>query len=162
MLSIPYTTLVLAAGIGSLAAAANAAESYDLTNCGASTVTTVSATEELTVMSVSTKGITRSNSANKAFDNATYECASVVSVAGVQRNGLGYCKFMVPDGDFVVGEQVLDSTGGGKWKSLQGTGKWKGITGGGEFVPLTSGKPIVAGTGQGCVTATGTYELSSK
>jgi hypothetical protein len=113
-------------------------------------------------MSVNTKGITRSNSANKAFDNATYECASVVSVAGAQRNGLGYCKFMVPDGDFVVGEQVLDSTGGGKWKSLQGTGKWKGITGGGEFVPLTSGKPIVAGTGQGCVRATGTYELSSK
>jgi hypothetical protein len=57
---------------------------------------------------------------------------------------------------------VLDSTGGGKWKFLQGTGKWKGITGGGEYVPLTSGKPIVAGTGQGCVKATGTYELSGK
>ena len=89
MLSIPYTTLVLAAGIGFLAAAANAAESYDITNCGASTVTTVSATEEVTVMSISTKGITRSNPANKAFDNATYECVSVVSVAGAQRNGLG-------------------------------------------------------------------------
>jgi hypothetical protein len=67
---------------------------------------------------------------------------------------------MVPDGDFVVGEQVLDSTGGGKWKFLQGTGKWKSITRGGEFVQLTSGKPIVAGTGQGCVRASGTYELS--
>src|SRR6266852_6184196 len=71
MLTRPYVTLVLAAAV------ANAAESYDVTNCGASTVTTVSATEELTVMSVDTKGITRSNSANKAFDNATYECASV-------------------------------------------------------------------------------------
>ena len=118
MLNILYTTLVVAAGIGSLAAAANAVESYELTTCSASTVTTVSATEELTVMSVNTKGITRSNSANKSFDNATYECASVVSVAGTQRNGLGYCKFMVPDGDFVVGEQVFDSTGGGKWKFL--------------------------------------------
>jgi hypothetical protein len=59
MLSIPYTTLVLAAGIGSLAAEANAAESYDLTNCAASTVTTVSATEELTVMSLDNKGIAR-------------------------------------------------------------------------------------------------------
>jgi hypothetical protein len=162
MLSIPYTTLVLAAGIGSLTAAANAAESYDITNCGASTVTTVSATEEVTVMSVNTKGITRSNSANKAFENATYECASVVSVAGVQRSGLGYCKFMAPDGDFFVGEMMPDSTGGGKWKFSQGTGKRKGITGGGEYLPLTSGKPIVAGTGQGCVRATGTYELSSK
>src|SRR5437667_5805213 len=138
MLTRPYATLVAAV------AAANAVESYDVTNCGASTVTTVSATEELTVLSIDTKGITRSNSANKAFDNATYECASVVSIAGSQRKGLGYCKFMVPDGDFVVGEQVLDSAGGGKWKFLQGTGKWKGITGGGEFVLLTSGKPIVA------------------
>jgi hypothetical protein len=93
MLSIPYTTLVLAAGVGSLLAAATAAESYDLTNCGASTVTTVSATEELTVLSIGTKGITRSNSANKVFDNATYECASVVSIAGARREGLGYCKF---------------------------------------------------------------------
>jgi hypothetical protein len=116
MLSIPYTTLVLAAGIGSLAAAANAAESYDLTNCAASTVTTVSATEELTVISLDNKGIARSNSANKAFDNATFECAYVVSVAGAQRSGLGYCKFMAPDGDFFVGEAVPDSTGGGKWK----------------------------------------------
>jgi hypothetical protein len=154
MLARPYATLVLAATV------ANAAESYDVTNCGASTVTTISATAELTVMSVDTKGITRSNSANKTFDNATYQCASVVSITGAQQNGLGYCKFMVPDGDFVVGEQVLDSTGGGKWKFLQGTGRWKGITGGGEFMPLTSGKPIVAGTGQACVRATGTYELS--
>jgi len=47
-----------------------------------STVITVSATEELTVLSIDTKGITRSNSPNKAFDNATCECASVVSIAG--------------------------------------------------------------------------------
>ena len=67
---------------------------------------------------------------------------------------------MAPDGDFFVGESVPDSTGRSKWKFLQGTGKWKGITGGGEFVQLTSGKPIVAGTGQACVRATGTYELS--
>src|SRR5262245_27413356 len=153
MLARSYGTLVLVVTV------ANVAESYDVTNCGASTVTTVSATEELTVLSIDTKGITRSNSANKAFDNATYECASLVSIAGSQRKGLGYCKFMVPDGDFVVGEQVLDSAGGGKWKFLQGTGKWKGIAGGGEFVLITSGKPIVAGTGQGCVRASGTYEL---
>ena len=155
-----YFTLVLTAGLGSLAAAASTAESYDITNCFASTVTTVSAVEELTILNIDAKGITRSNSANKTFDNATYQCTSVVKVAGTERSGLGYCKFMAPDGDFVIGEQALDSTGGGKWKFLQGTGKWKGITGGGEFIPLTSGKPIVAGTAQGCVRATGTYELS--
>ena len=75
----PYATLLAAAAV------TNAVESYDVTNCGASTVTTVSATEELTVLSIDTKGITRSNSANKAFDNATCECASVVSIAGAPR-----------------------------------------------------------------------------
>ena len=92
MLTRPYVTLVLAAAV------ANAAESYDVTNCGASTVTTVSATEELTVISVDTKGITRSNSANKAFDNATFECASVVSIAGAERGVTA-----APDCDFVAG-----------------------------------------------------------
>ncbi len=139
---------------------ANAAESYDLTNCGASTVTTISASQELTVLSVDTKGIARSNPAKKAFDNSTYECGSVLRIVGAHREGSGHCKFMDPDGDFVVGHQTFDSAGGGTWKFLQGTGKWKGITGGGEFVPLTSGKPIVAGTAQACVKATGTYDLS--
>ena len=164
------TLIILAAGVGSLPAVANAAESCDLTNCGVSAVTTISASPELTVLSIDTKGIGRSNSANKAFDNSTYQCVSVVSITGApsttgagltgaQRSGTGYCKFMDPDGDFVVGETMLDSTGGGTWKFLQGTGKWKGITGGGKFVPLTSGKPIVAGTSQGCANATGTYEV---
>jgi hypothetical protein len=83
MLTRPYAALVVAVAV------ANAVESYDVTNCGASTVTVVSGTEELTVFSIDTKGITRSNSANKAFDNATYECASVVSIVGSQQKGLG-------------------------------------------------------------------------
>jgi hypothetical protein len=154
------TLVILAAGVGSLAAVASAAESYDTTLCGASTVTTISASAELTVLSIDTKGIARSNTAKNAFNNSTYQCAGVLSIAGAQREGRGYCKFMDPDGDFAVGQQTFDSAGGGTWKFLQGTGKWKGVTGGGEFVPLTSGKPIVAGTAQSCAKATGTYELS--
>ena len=153
-------SVALVAGVASPAAVAAAAESYDLVNCGASTVTTISASQDLTVLSVDIKGIARSNPEKKAFDNSTSHCANVLRIAGAQREGSGYCKFMDPDGDFVVGQNTLDSTGGGTWKFLQGTGKWKGITGGGKFVPVTSGKPTVAGTGQGCVRASGTYELS--
>jgi hypothetical protein len=149
MLSIPYTTLVLAAGIGSLAAAANAAESYDLTNCAASTVTTVSATEELTVISLDNKGIARSNSANKAFDNATFECAYVVSVAGAQRSGLGYCKFMAPDGDFFVGEAVPDSTGGRKMEVLAGCRKVEGYHGRRRICPADEWKADCCRDGAG-------------
>jgi hypothetical protein len=136
------------------------AENYDLTNCGSSTVTTIWASQELTIIGLDTKGIGRNNLANKAFDNLTYQCVSVVSIAGAERKGMGYCKFMEPDGDFIVGEQLFDTSGGGKWKFLHGTGKWKGVTGAGEFMPLTSGKPIVPGTSQGCGKATGTYEVS--
>ncbi len=151
--------VTLAAGVAALAAVADAAESYDLTNCGAATVTTISASQEVTVLSVDIKGIARSNPEKKAFDNSTYHCVNLLRIAGTQREGSGYCKFMDPDGDFVVGQSTQDSTGG-TWRFLEGTGKWKGITGGGKFSPLTSGKPIVAGTAQACARATGTYELS--
>jgi hypothetical protein len=151
--------VTVAAGVASLAALADAAESYDLTNCGSATVTTISASQDVTVLSLDNKGIARSNPEKKAFDNATFHCVNLLRIAGTQREGSGYCKFMDPDGDFVVGQNTLDSSGG-TWKFLEGTGKWKGITGGGKFVPLTSGKPIVAGTAQACGKATGTYELS--
>lgn len=78
---------------------------------------------------------------------------------GAEWGGMGHCKFMDPDGDFVVGEQTPLGPTGGTWKFLFGTGKWQGVTGGGRYVSLTSGKAIVPGTGQGCGRATGTYEL---
>jgi len=140
-----------------------AAEPYDITSCGASTITTISASQELTVMSIDTKGIARSNAASKAFDNDTYHCTAIVTVAGDQWNGKGYCKFMDPDGDFVVGDTTTNTVNSSidrSWKFLLGTGKWKGITGGGQYAPVTSGKPIVEGTDQACVKATGTYEIS--
>jgi hypothetical protein len=153
--------VTLAAGVASLPAVADAAESYDITSCGASTVTTISTSQDATVLSVDIKGIARSNPEKKAFDNSTYHCVNLLRIAGTQREGSGYCKFMDPDGDFVVGQSTQDSTGG-TWKFLEGTGKWKGITGGGKSVPLTSGRPIVAGTVQACVRATGTYQSLHK
>ena len=65
-------SVALVAGVASPAAVAAAAESYDLVNCGASTVTTISASQDLTVLSVDIKGIARSNPEKKAFDNSTY------------------------------------------------------------------------------------------
>lgn len=150
------TLIALVSGV---ARTATAAESYDITNCGASTITTVFSSQELTVLAIDGKGIARSNAEKKAFDNSTYHCASVLRTRGSERGGFGYCKFMDPDGDFVIGEQAVGS-GDAQWKFLHGTGKWKGISGGGTFIPVTAGKPIAPGTGQACVRATGTYELS--
>src|SRR2546427_13141094 len=77
--------VALVAGVASPAAVAAAGESYDLVNCGASTVTTISASQDLTVLSVDIKGIARSNPEKKAFDNSTYHCANVLRIAGAQR-----------------------------------------------------------------------------
>ncbi len=131
---------------------------YDMNVCGSGTVTMVSASKELTVLSNDSKGITFSNHPNKVFDNLTYHCVGVVKVEGDKATRTTYCKFIDPDGDIVVGETIYVGTEGG-WKFLQGTGKWKGITGGGKNWPITSGKPITPGTFQGCLRATGTFEL---
>src|SRR5512147_566691 len=76
--------IALAAGVASLAAVADAADSYDLTNCGAATVTTLSAGQDVTYLSIDTKGIARSNPEKGPFDNSTFHCANVVRIAGTQ------------------------------------------------------------------------------
>ena len=55
---------------------------YDMTMCGAGTVTLVSASKELTVLSNDITGITMSNEPKKVFDNLTFHCVGVVKVEG--------------------------------------------------------------------------------
>jgi hypothetical protein len=155
------TTVILAVvlGVVMFSVVAHAAEPYDISYCSYGTVTMVSKTEELTVFSADVKGISWSNHENKAFDNNTYHCVSVVRVSPSERAANGYCKFLEPNGDFVVGEFRSVNSPQGNWKFLQGTGKWKGITGGGTNEPLRRGKPIAPGTFQSCRRATGTYTL---
>lgn len=131
---------------------------YDITNCASSTITMISASEELTVFFIESKGITVSNHPSKAFDNSTYHCGGVTRVMKGKVSFLSYCKFLDPDGDMVVGESVGESPEG-KWTFLQGTGKYKGITGGGKNWSVTRGKPITPGTSQGCLKAVGTYKI---
>ena len=50
---------------------AQAEQPFDFTRCVSATVTTLSATEELTVTSADAKGIVMSNLKNKVFDNMT-------------------------------------------------------------------------------------------
>ena len=77
-----------------------------------------------------------------------------------QLTGLGYHKFMDPDGDFVILETTrAPGEMEGNIKFLQGTGKWKGIKGSGTVRGIKLGRPITPGTNQGCSRWTGTYEL---
>ncbi len=133
----------------------------DFTSCRSGTSTVLSASKELTVLSIELKGIDRSNTADKTFENFTHRCIGVVRVSPKKPMANGYCKYVDPDGDFWVAEWSRSQpvSKGGDWSFIQGTGKWKGIKGGGKYRNITRGKPIVKGTFQVCALITGIYEL---
>jgi hypothetical protein len=140
---------------------AQAGEPIDLTYCLSMTTTMVSETPELSIHSFDFKGIARSNLDNKAFDNLTFHGIGVGrDLADKKIHRYGYIKFMDPDGDILITENLRTLDGpDATWNFLQGTGKWKGIKGGGQLRRAAGGKPITPGTVQGCMRMTGTFEL---
>ena len=149
--------IILVVGFCLFISVAHAAE-YDLTNCWSGETTMLFVSKELVVMSYDIKGICRSNTDNKDFDNMSFQCVGISRIVAGKTTGNGYCKFIDKDGDFVVGETT--STGPeGTWQAMHGTGKWKGIVGHGKNMAITNSKPIVEGTMQNCNRATGTYMI---
>ena len=141
---------------------AQAGEPIDITYCLSLTNTLVSETPELSIGSFDFKGIATSNLASKAFDNLTFHGIGVGRDVGNKgKHRYGYIKFMDPDGDILITENLrtLDAETESDWNFLQGTGKWKGIKGGGKLRSVAGGKPITPGTQQGCIRMTGTFEL---
>jgi len=106
------------------------------------------------------KGIALSNLANKAFDNMTFHGIGIGRVLpNKKKHRYGHIKFMDPDGDILVTENLRTLDGpDATWNFLQGTGKWKGIKEGGKLRPAAGGKPITPGTVRGCIRMTGTFE----
>jgi len=139
---------------------ARAEQPLDLTYCFSLVSTVVSQNEEMTVTSFDFKGIARTNLPDKAFDNLTFHGVGVGRVVAGKTHNYGYIKFMNPDGDYVVTENLRDlGDTEGTWKFLQGTGKWKGIQGGGKLQSVARGRPILKDTVQGCIRMTGMFEL---
>lgn len=138
---------------------AQAEQPIDITYCFSLTNTPVSEKEEMLVFSFDFKGIARSNHENKVFDNFTFHGVGVGHGVADKRFNYGYIKFMDPDGDIAITENLRTFEKEPTWKFLQGTGKWRNIKGGGKLAPITRGKPITPGTSQGCIRMTGTFEL---
>jgi len=137
---------------------AQAQQPIDMMSCGDSTVTTIIASEELTIMCIEARGINLDNLASKVYDNMTFHGVGVVKIDHGKVTGTLYYKYMEPSGDSAIVE--VSQVGMERdWKYLYGTGKWKGVTGGGKAIPFTKGKPITPGTSQSCTKITGTYEL---
>ena len=156
----PFVFWVFVGGLALLMVTpfAQAQQPIDMMSCGDSTVTTIVASEEITIMGIEAKGINLDNLSSKVYENMTYHTVGVMKIDHGKVTGTMYSKYMEPSGDFAVVE--ISQVGMERdWKYLYGTGKWKGVTGGGKAFPFTKGKPITPGTSQGCMKITGTYEL---
>jgi len=156
----PFVFWVFVGGLALLMVTpfAQAQQPIDMMSCGDSTVTTIVASEEITIMGIEAKGINLDNLSSKVYENMTYHTVGVMKIDHGKVTGTMYSKYMEPSGDFAVVE--ISQVGMERdWKYLYGTGKWKGVTGGGKAFPFTKGKPITPGTSQGCTKITGTYEL---
>src|SRR5512136_2968694 len=97
---------------------AQAEQPIDITYCLSLTNTMVSETPELSIGSFDFKGIARSNLENKAFDNLTFHGIGVGrDLADKRIHRYGYIKFMDPDGDILVTENLhtLDADQGADW-----------------------------------------------
>ena len=137
---------------------AQAQTPYDITDCGSMIFTVNSASEELTIITFDFKGIARSNSENKIFDNCTVFYVGVARNVQGKSSAYGYSKYLDPDGDFVVMESIRDGEET-HCRFLQGTGKWKGIQGEGKLRRIAAGKSIAPGTSQYCTRHMGTFVL---
>ena len=148
---------------------AQAEQPFDITDHFYATVTTLSASPELTIFHSDVKGIVRDNLENKTFDNLTSHCLRIGRISAGKLTGITFSKFTDSDGDFFITESTSDAVSPAAvestWKFLHGTGKWKGITGGGKgkFIFMTRGKQQISPTTfQGYLRMTGTYELPKK
>ncbi len=97
---------LILAGLITPIPAAHAEQPIDITYCLSLTSTVVSQNEEMTVTSFDFKGIARSNLPDKAFDNLTFHGVGVGRVVAGKTHNYGYIKFMNPDGDYVVTENL--------------------------------------------------------
>ena len=154
--------LIALSGLAMATTPAGAKEiAYDTMFCYAGTQNVITAAKELTVFGVDLRGIIRSNTEEKSFDNDTVHCVGVNRITEKHVATHGYCKVQSVNGDTYVGEYSASGAPGtgGTWTVFHGTGKWSGIKGGGPYRSITQGRPIAAGTFQNCNSNTGKYTL---
>lgn len=147
-------------GSSPLILAESAEQAYDVDACVSMDLSPLVRSQEITIFNFDAKGIMRSNTESKVFDNCTVHTKGVMVIEGKKQTVYGYMKYLNPDGDYVIfrytqnpGEKAATTT------IVAGTGKWKGITGGGKAVQIARGKPVASGTFQFCNNHKGTFTV---
>jgi hypothetical protein len=147
-------------GLSSVSLAQSTDQTYDVDACVSMDMSGLVRSQEITILSFDAKGIMRSNSESKVFDNCTVHSMGVSLFEGENQTVYCYMKYLGPEGDYVIflytvnpGEKAATT------KLLAGTGKYKGITGGGKAVRIAGGKPVVEGTTQFCNNHKGSFTI---
>jgi hypothetical protein len=147
-------------GLSPFNLAEGAEQTYDVNACVSMDWSPLVQSKEFYVVDWDAKGIMRSNSESKVFDNFTVHSKGVSLTEGKNRTIYGYMKYLDPEGDFVIFRYTLNP--GEKEATtllVFGTGKWKGITGGGKAKRIAGGRPIEEGTIQFCNNHKGTFTV---
>jgi hypothetical protein len=152
--------ILLVIGLSSVSLAQSTDQTYDVDACVSMDMSGLVRSQEITILSFDGKGIMRSNSESKMFDNCTVHTMGVSVFERENQTVHCYMKYLDPEGDYVIflytvnpGEKAATT------KLLYGTGKYKGITGGGKAVRIAGGKPVVEGTSQFCNNHKGIFTI---
>ena len=135
---------------------ADKAGTIDMVSYGDSTMTTIVAGKDLTVINYEFRGINMDRQHDKFFDMISFHSAGIVRTDCGKTDCLIYATYEDNSGDLFVVEfskpdrirdwshlmgtdlyaedlnRATDNPGDREWKFLYGTGKFKGITGGGK------------------------------
>lgn len=137
-----------------------AEQPFNIMGCSSGTFTGLSENSALTVFNIVGKGIAWGVTGFKNFNELAWQFLADVRIMDGVTKGMGYYRFMDPDGDYFIlegaGNTVLE---GGTWKFVNGTGKWKGIFRKGKSKFIMRGKPLSVETEQYWCRIIGTLEL---
>jgi hypothetical protein len=123
-------TILLAIAVPATAAPLAKKGDYDTTTCWSGETFVMPHSQSTIVVHYRVTGTSRSNVANKAWDQNTFMCAGVTLVEKNVPTTTAYCEYVDGDGDKTFGRTTVEANVS-RWTFLSGTGKYAGITGGG-------------------------------
>jgi len=142
---------------GSMVQAQHTFEAMGSSSCK---VLALSEGKALTIYSLTGTGPAWSATRTKVFNDMKWEFVATITILGGETKGVGYYKFIDPDGDyFILEANGAAITEGGTWRFLYGTGKWIGATGELRGRTTLRGRPLSVATENYWCRISGTLEL---
>ena len=135
--------IIIALGLMFYDAVANGQEGFQVMGCCTGKIVVLSETKSLTVYTMVGEGEAWGTQGAVTFKDMKWVFTATMRTVDDHSIGIGYCKFIDPDGNYFILEATGDAISkGGEWKFLHGTGKWSRLEGelGGRVI--FQGRPL--------------------